>query len=214
MPPEFESTEVRTNLVEENKGLRERLKELESRYEVLLQESTKIKEKKQKFNHRNSSIEYRRLQQIIETSIRGKCDVVWGNCNATLATKLQKLQNRAARILTFSSYDANADPLLDKLSWRKLADRRHSHIATMVYKSLNNLAPNYLRAKFIGRDNVTSYTLRDTTNKLAVPKPHTKYLKTSSSYSGATLWNSLPKELRQAKSLEIFKSGCKKLFNS
>ena len=45
LPPEFESTEVRTNLVEENKGLRERLKELESRYEVLLQESTKIKEK-------------------------------------------------------------------------------------------------------------------------------------------------------------------------
>ena len=44
LPPEFESTEVRTNLVEENKGLRERLKELESRYEVLLQESTKIKE--------------------------------------------------------------------------------------------------------------------------------------------------------------------------
>ena len=62
------------------------------------------------------------------------CDVVWGNCNATLATKLQKLQNRAARILTFSSYDANTDPLLDKLRWRKLADRGRSHIATMVYK--------------------------------------------------------------------------------
>ena len=44
LPPEFESTEVRTNLVEENKGLRERLKELKSRYEVLLEESTKIKE--------------------------------------------------------------------------------------------------------------------------------------------------------------------------
>ena len=96
------------------------------------------------------------------------CDVVWGNCNAILATKLQKLQNRAARILTFSSYDANADPLLD---------RRYSHIATKVYKSFNNLAPDYLRAKFVDRDNVTSCTLRDTTNKLAVPKPHTNYLK-------------------------------------
>ena len=55
------------------------------------------------------------------------CDVVWGNCNATLATIHQKLQNRVARILTFSSYNANADPFLDKLCWRKLADRRHSH---------------------------------------------------------------------------------------
>ena len=68
--------------------------------------------------------------------------------------------------------------------------------------------------KFVDCDNVTSYTLRDLTNKLAVPKPHTNYLKKSFSYSGAILWNSLPKELRQAKSLEIFKSGCKKLFNS
>ena len=93
------------------------------------------------------------------------CDVAWGNCNSTLATKLQKLQNRAARILTFSSYDANADPLLDKLSWRKLADRRPSHIATMVYKSLNNLARDYLGTKFGDRDNVTSYTLRDTTKQ-------------------------------------------------
>ena len=48
------------------------------------------------------------------------CQVVWGNCNATLASELQKLQqNRAARILTFSCYDAYANPLLDKLSWGK-----------------------------------------------------------------------------------------------
>ena len=32
------------------------------------------------------------------------CSVVWGSCNKTLSTKLQKLQNRSARILTFSSY--------------------------------------------------------------------------------------------------------------
>ena len=31
------------------------------------------------------------------------CSVVWGHCNKTLSDKLQKLQNRAARILTFSS---------------------------------------------------------------------------------------------------------------
>ena len=84
----------------------------------------------------------------------------------------------------------------------------------MVYKSLNNLAPDYLRAKFVDRDNVTSYTLRDTMSKLAVPKPHINYLKKRFSYSGATLWNSLPKELRQAKPPEIFKSDCKKIFNS
>ena len=33
------------------------------------------------------------------------CGAVWGNVNKGLADKLQKLQNRAARILTFSDYD-------------------------------------------------------------------------------------------------------------
>ena len=33
------------------------------------------------------------------------CSVVWDSCGSTLAEKLQKLQNRAARVLTFSTYD-------------------------------------------------------------------------------------------------------------
>ncbi len=48
------------------------------------------------------------------------CSTVWENCNKTLAEKLQKLQNRAARVLTFSSYDTNADVLIEKLGWKKL----------------------------------------------------------------------------------------------
>ena len=43
------------------------------------------------------------------------CSVVWGNCSKTLSSKLQKLQNRAARILTYSSFDANAVLLLKNL---------------------------------------------------------------------------------------------------
>jgi hypothetical protein len=45
--------------------------------------------------------------------------LVWGNCNKSLATKLQKLHSRAARILTSSSYDVNADDLFIRLGWKK-----------------------------------------------------------------------------------------------
>ena len=41
------------------------------------------------------------------------CGAVWGNINKELADKLQKLQNRAARILTFSNYDVRSSVLLD-----------------------------------------------------------------------------------------------------
>ena len=33
------------------------------------------------------------------------CSVVWGNCGKTVRHKLQRLQNRAARVLTNSIYD-------------------------------------------------------------------------------------------------------------
>ena len=35
------------------------------------------------------------------------CNVVWGNCSKNLSSKLQKLQNRAARVLTYSNYDCS-----------------------------------------------------------------------------------------------------------
>ena len=43
------------------------------------------------------------------------CSVVWGNCAKTLSDKLQRLQNRAVRVLTHSSYDADANLLLKEL---------------------------------------------------------------------------------------------------
>ena len=48
------------------------------------------------------------------------CCVVWDSCGSTLANKLQKLQNRAARVLTSSNYDTNAEYLIEKLSWKNL----------------------------------------------------------------------------------------------
>ena len=52
------------------------------------------------------------------------CNVVWGNCGVKLADKLQKLQNRAARALTFSSYDADASQLFQNLNWKNLSTQR------------------------------------------------------------------------------------------
>ena len=64
-------------------------------------------------------------------------------------------------------------------------------------------SPSYLQDMFVFRD--SSYNLRNLENKLLLPKPRTNYLKSSISYSGAVLWNSLPVEVRSAESLQIFK---------
>ena len=134
------------------------------------------------------------------------CSVVWGNFAKTLSDKLQRLQNRAVRVLTHSSYDADANQLFKELGWDNLETRRQKLKAEMVYKSLNGLAPNYLSSKFIQRsDVITSYNLRDSDNKLAIPLPRTNHYKNSFAYSGAVLWNSLPSAARQATSLTNFR---------
>ena len=48
-------------------------------------------------------------------------DIVWGNCGKTLFDRLQKLQNRAARVLTFSRYDTDTNRLFRQLNWKDLS---------------------------------------------------------------------------------------------
>ena len=105
------------------------------------------------------------------------CSVVWGNCNKSLSIKLQKLQNRAARILTSSSYDANADDLFVRLGWQKLSLQRELITATMVYKSFCGLAPAYLKSMFTDRSSTSTHSLRNCEDKLALPLPRTNFLK-------------------------------------
>jgi len=135
---------------------------------------------------------------------------VCGNCGITLQNKVQKLQNRAARVLTYSNYDTDAGYLFELLGWRNLSCQQQIQGATMVFKSLHGLAPEYLCSKFERRQN--HYNLRDSENKLKVPLPRTNYYKNSFSYSGAVLWNSLPRELRSAASLGQFRRLIKQAF--
>ena len=134
---------------------------------------------------------------------------MWGNCNKGLSNRLQKLQNRAARILmsaNYDTYDSNLNDLFRALRWRKLCHQRLEKKSVMLYKILHDMAPEYLRSSFVVHDSVNSCHLRNTENALALPKPRTNYLKRSFSYSRAQLWNSLPLELRQASSLRDFKN--------
>ena len=77
----------------------------------------------------------------------------------------------------------------------------------MIYKCLNNLAPNYLVNLFKYVSDTHSYVTRNVTDDyLALPAVSTSLYKGSLSYNGATLWNILPSEIRHSSSLKQFKS--------
>ena len=125
------------------------------------------------------------------------CSLIWGNCGKTLSIKLQKLQNRDARVITSPNFDVDVDSLFHKLSWKDSKSQRQNQNALMVFKSLNWLVPEY----------ESNYSLRDLVNKLVIPFliPRTNYTKNSFSYSSTTLWNSLPCNIRESGSINQFK---------
>ena len=135
------------------------------------------------------------------------CAPVWDDIGSKLSDKLQKLQNRAARFITCSSYDASSSSVLEQLGWNNLHTNRKMQKAILMYEVVNSLTPTYLQDLFFPR--VSHYRLSDSDGKLYVPKPRTDYLKHSFSYSEAVQWNSLLESLRFRQSLLTFKRSLK-----
>ena len=114
------------------------------------------------------------------------CSPVWDCMSGYLSDKLQKLQNRAARVITKLPFDTSSNLLLVKLKWEKLSLRRKKQKALIMYKTLNEIAPEYLQCLFTQR-HVDDYNLRNLEGKLSLSKPNTNYLKRSFCYNGACL---------------------------
>ena len=83
--------------------------------------------------------------------------------------EVQKLQSRAARIVTNSSYDSSASALIKTLNWPTVADITKVEKACMVYKSINDLAPDYLSEIFTKNSACSRKNLRNTATDLQVP---------------------------------------------
>ena len=141
---------------------------------------------------------------IDEPHFRNCCSVR-GCCGETLLDKLQKLQNRAARIVTNSSYDASSLPLIGSLGWLTIIEMIEFETATTVYKSLHGLAPEYMQSMFMKLSEYSSRSLRNTNTDLRMPSFTTSYGERSFSYRGVTVWNKLSTKIKNAPSLATFK---------
>ena len=75
----------------------------------------------------------------------------------------------------------------------------------LTYKSLNSLAPDYLRKLFIKCSDEREWVLRSSDADVKLPLLKTINGQKAFSFRGAKIWNSLEKETKSAPSLKIFK---------
>ena len=146
---------------------------------------------------------------IVEPHLRYCCSV-WGACGGTRLQVLQKLQNRAARIVTNSSYDSSASVLIKTLNWPTVADMIQVETACMVYKSINELAPDYLSQIFTKKSACSRENLRSTATDLQIPLVKTCSGQRTFSYRGARVWNHVDLAVKQTSSFKAFKDTVNK----
>ena len=148
---------------------------------------------------------------LIESRIR-YCCTIWGNCNAKLKNRVQKLQNRAARIITNAKPDADNDELLNALNWLNVLQLIDYTAALQIWKAVNDKGPQYISDMFIPLKSIHSYNTRAAANNFCPPVSNLTYGLRRFSQYGCKIWNSLPKDIQATKSLEFFKENLNKHF--
>ena len=143
-------------------------------------------------------------KSLVEPHFRYCCPV-WGAAGITVLQKLQKLQNRAARIVTNSPYEAHSQPLIQKLGWPTIQELIESETGEVVYKALLNEAPDYLKGLFHRLSDTQSRMLRNSNTDLRIPLFKTSSGQKSFEFRGAPIWNNLSNEAKQASIFLAFK---------
>ncbi len=132
------------------------------------------------------------------------CCSVRGSCGKSRLLMLQKLQNRAARKVTNSSYDASAAQLIKELKWPTVHDMIKHETTTIVFKSISGLAPNYLSTLFTRNLILEIVHLRNRETDLLALRMKRSNGQKPFSFRGEKFWNELKHEVKLANSLSLY----------
>ena len=113
-------------------------------------------------------------QSIVESYL-GYCSIVWDDISDRLTDKLQKLQNRAARIITGADYLTPTTELLSRLGWTNLKKRRNKQKTLMMFKNFNGMTLAYLEGIFSSNIGRSIFNLRTSRWNLSSPAVKTNY---------------------------------------
>ena len=142
------------------------------------------------------------------------CNAVYGGLTEANIQRLQKIQNDSVRFI-FNLYGSarrtHITPFLKKLHFLPVKYRIRFKITLLVFKCLNNMAPNYL-AELINRRSTKSKSVRlDNDLFLLDIPPKPQYVRTEAAFafSGPKMWNELPYNLRCIADIKVFKKELK-----
>lgn len=169
-----------------------------------------------RFSRMRSVLPTESLMQIYNSIIQPKIDYaisVWGITSQQNIDKVQRLQNRAARIITgnFDYVNVRGIDLVKRLKWMTVNDRCTYFISLLMFKCIHGLAPDYLCNEITMHVDVAERLGRMfNVNNVYVPFSNLEIFKKAFVYKGPTIWNSLPDSMKEIHTLDSFKRNMKK----
>ena len=118
-----------------------------------------------------------------------------------------KFQKRAARLILDKDFETPSAESFAELKWLTFPERVRFQKAVMMFKTMNNLNPPYIRDLFKFTNEIHNHCLRSASdNLLYVPKPNCELYRSSLAYSGSKIWNSIPQDVKNSYSVATFKN--------
>ncbi len=126
--------------------------------------------------------------------------------------KLQRIQNKAVRLIHGISRREHITPYLADLHWLPVRERINFKVCTIIFQCINGSAPSYLQ------NDIQRYTTSSSIRKLRSAADTTRlripFAKKSAGFKaffiyGPRVWNSLPRNIREIPSLTSFKKQLK-----
>ena len=152
------------------------------------------------------------VKTLVQSLIVSRLD--YGNIllygvNTKELSKLQRVLNAAARLISRTKVHEHITPVLKSLHWLKIQERIEFKIALLVYKSLYCNGPQYLRDLLSFYQPGRSLRSKDAL-LLAEPKYKLERCgRRAFSRCGPKVWNSLPIHVRKSKNVNDFKRKLK-----
>ena len=145
------------------------------------------------------------IQSFVQANFN-YCPLVWFFTSPESLRKIERIQARALRILS-NDYENSIEFLLSKLEKTTFLIKQHKNLAIEIFKTLNNLNPDYMKDIFVKNEN--PYQLRNNErheNDLVIHRfKGFTYGECSLKNLGPTVWNALPTEFKNSTNLQNFK---------
>ena len=150
----------------------------------------------------------KRLVESLILSIPNYLDIVYGPFLTEYNQfKIQKIQNSCARYVRCVPLGDHVSQHVVELFKTNMKQRQLVHMGSMVHQVINTFKPKYLAELIQFRGDLHDINIRRK-NNINIPRHNTEFFKSSFPYQAATLYNSIPENLKTL-SLACFKRNFK-----